>query len=103
MSQARIAWRNPLDSATAQTESKFANNIYIQKAYMYKFLLLVHRLSLVKFEYIFLYPSSIYSEACVNGSTHIIPSRSLQGYPQRCSHSRTPVAKRARDAPRAVS
>lgn len=39
----------------------------------------------------------------VNGSTQITPSRSSHGYPQWCSHSRTPVASRARDAPRAGS
>ena len=42
-------------------------------------------------------------QACVKGSTQITPSRSLQGYPQRCNHSLTPVARRARDAPRAGS
>jgi len=45
----------------------------------------------------------VYSDAWVRASMQIIPSRSLHGYPQRCSHSRTPVANRARDAPRATS
>lgn len=40
---------------------------------------------------------------CVTESTQMTPSRSLHGYAHRCNHSRTPVAKRSRDAARAGS